>query len=282
MLELGNGATIIVPGSIEVRLTGRLRLRRLSPADTYGGWLAFPPVDQAQADAVVTYMRTRPESIRWLINPFLACELVRPGSPSTETHTLAIDLTQGYDRLRGLWSKGHRAAPAQARRNGLSVRLAVTEQDWSEYFAAYLDSIRRWGPSVTSRYDWAVFLTLSHIDPAMVRLWLAEKDGQIVSGALFFYHPNQIVLWHAATLESFFPLRPANLLIDEAIRHACSLEAHWLDLGPSGGHQGVERFKLGFGPVRLGVPVIDRSTPAVGLIRGVRSALRRGWRRTEA
>jgi hypothetical protein len=282
VLALGDGSTVVVPGSLEVQLGGRLRLRRMSAAETYGGWLAASPVGHDQAEALIAFIHRGPDSTRWLLNPFLATELAPLAGPTTETHTLAIDLRPGYDELRRSWSKGHRAAPAQARRAGLSARLAVTEEDWSGYYAAYLDSLRRWGRNATSRYPWTVFQAFSRADPQLVRLWIAEADGEIVSGALCFYHPNQIVMWHAATLERAFAMRPANLLLDEAVRHACSIEARWFDLGPSGGHEGVERFKLGFGPVHLPVRVFDHSTRTVGMIRGLRMALRRGRRLNHA
>jgi hypothetical protein len=250
----------------------------MSAAETYGGWLTNRKLADERVDGLVRFVTGRRENLRWLLNPFLVAEHRVSHLAATGTHTLAIDLTPGYDNLRRAWSKGHRAAPAQARRSGLSVRLAVKEADWAGYFAVYQDSLRRWGRNTTSRYEWALFQALSQLDADLVRLWLAEKDETIVSGALCFYHPNQIVMWHAATLEPYFPLRPANLLLDEALRHACSINAHWFDLGPSGGHQGVERFKLGFGPVRLTVPVVDHSTKSVAMVRGLRSALRRSRR----
>jgi hypothetical protein len=278
LVELGDASGAVLPGSLDVRLAGRLRLRRMSAADTYGGWLTPRTLADETVDELVRFIIGGHQSVRWLLNPFLIAEHGASPLPATGTHTLAIDLTPGFDSLRRGWSKGHRAAPAQGRRSGLSVRLAATERDWAGYFAAYQDSLRRWGRNTTSRYGWALFQALSQLDTDLVRLWLAEKDEKIVSGALCLYHPNQIVMWHAATLEPYFPLRPANLLLDEALRHACSIGAHWFDLGPSGGHEGVERFKLGFAPVKLAVPVFDHSSGAVAVVRGMRSAMRRSRR----
>jgi len=275
VVELGDGSTVVVPQSLDFRLAGWFRLRRMSAGDTYGSWLSPRILGQADGRELAGLIGTQGESLRWLLNPFLAATLDSSALTASTVSTLAIDLTSGFDQVRARWSKGHKAAPAQARRSGLTVRIAATEADWAAYFRAYRDSLRRWGKTATSRYDWALFRAFSHVDSSLVKLWLAEIEGRVVSGALCFYHPRQIVLWHAATMEQHFPLRPANLLLEEAIRDGSSLEATWFDLGPSGGHEGVERFKLGFGPTRLDVPVVDRATRTVAIIRSVRSAARR-------
>jgi hypothetical protein len=267
-----DGVVAIVPGSDDVRAGGLLRIRRMSPADTYGGWLADEPLSGAHAESLARFVPSK-GSIRWLVNPFLQLGHELPVEGDGATWTSALDLSGGYVACRAGWSKGHRSAANQAERSGVVVRAASTPADWRMYYEVYERSIARWGNAATSRYPEALFNELA-ADPVHVRLWLAIVDGGVVAGALCLHGPRIVNYWHGAADDRSFALRPTNLVLQEVIRTASIEGFRWLDLGPSGGHQGVERFKHGFGPMRLDVSVVDRSAAVVGLVRSARRARR--------
>ncbi len=76
-------------------------------------------------------------------------------------------------------------------------------------------------------------------------------DEKIVSGALLFYCGNHIVWWHGATLSDFFNHYPANFLQNEIIKESCEKGYKYYDFNPSGGHEGVMKFKDRFGAKRI-------------------------------
>jgi len=279
LVEFSDGTTIVIPFVTESRLGGRVRLSRMSPADTYGGWLAPRDLGDLCASLVRRLIERELGNIRWVVNPFLLASTGESLLPDATSHTLALDLSHGFDACRRRWSKGHRSAATKAAREGVTVRQAASQDDWRAYFEIYSESLKRWGRRASSRYHWPLFEALSRLDPTLVRLWVAMVDDQMAAGALCLYHPNQVAYWHGAALERHFPLRPTNLLMQAAIQDACLTGAKWFDLGPSGGHQGVERFKVGFSPTSLGFGVIDRSTAMVASIRAVRRVVRGGVRR---
>ena len=115
----------------------------------------------------------------------------------------------------------------------------------------YQDALRRWGERATSRYPFAVFRALGRYDAQRVRLWLVRKSGAIIGGILVLYHNQHAVYWHGAFIAAFFEYRPSNLVHAEAIRDACERGYQWYDFNPSGGHEGVVRFKQSFHPQTL-------------------------------
>jgi lipid II:glycine glycyltransferase (peptidoglycan interpeptide bridge formation enzyme) len=264
---------VILPSTLESRVGGIARLRRMSPGDTYGSWLHPGALDPSYGDAILARVIAGKESTRWLINPFLDAA-VRPSDTGRATHTSAMDLSRTFEVLRASWSKGHRSAVGQARRSGVTISVASTIDEWRDYYATYEASLQRWGTSATSRYPWAFFEQLQRYRDG-VKLWLAKIEGRVVAGALCLYSPTIVAYWHGAAYEAAFAKRPVNLLLHDAIQDASARGARWFDLGPSGGHEGVERFKRGFAPERLVVHMVDRATPAMAAARWVRRHIRR-------
>jgi CelD/BcsL family acetyltransferase involved in cellulose biosynthesis len=80
-----------------------------------------------------------------------------------------------------------------------------------------------------------------------VRLWTAEKDGDLVAGALIFYWNAHAVYWHAAINRDYAGLAPGKPLLAAAIENACSDGYGYFDFSPSGGHDSVATFKARFG-----------------------------------
>ena len=89
-----------------------------------------------------------------------------------------------------------------------------------------------------------------------IKLWLAHIDGKAVSGAICFYNNKHVVYWHGASLSDHAALRPANLLQAQLIEDAYRNGFWWYDFNPSGGLEGVEKFKTSFGARKLPAEMI--------------------------
>lgn len=95
------------------------------------------------------------------------------------------------------------------------------------------------------------------------------------AGALGFYAKSHVVYWRGAAYSDYFELRPVNLLMYEAIKHACENGYSWFDFNPSGGHEGVKAFKKSFGPTALRADIVSISSMSYRLAMKVESIWRK-------
>ncbi len=232
------------------------------PAGVYGGWVAESLLLPAQQQQIVDYLIAHHHNLVWRINPFAGLQ----PDPRREWHpdqTTVLDLEPGFDSISQAWSENHRRGINKARTHGVQIRRAATIADWQQYFSCYQDSLRRWGVNAGHRYKWKLFAALAELPERSVSLWLAEKEHRLQAGAVCFSHNQHTVYWHGAAFEEAFPDRPVHLLMHEIIRDACARGGKWFDFNPSGGHEGVERFKKGFGGRFLDAPLLDTRRPAL-------------------
>jgi predicted N-acyltransferase len=199
--------------------------------------------------------------LAWRVSPWdaLAADLTSGlGEPE---HTRALRLDEGFEALEARFSSGARWGARRARREGLEVGVASSEQEWRAYYAAYRDSLARWGERASSRYEWDLFARIRARDPESARLFVARLGGEVVAGALVLNAPRHAAWWHGAALAAHFHRQPMNLLLDTLIRDACEQGLAVFDLGPSHGHAGVEAFKAAWGTETLACPML-RTEPA--------------------
>jgi lipid II:glycine glycyltransferase (peptidoglycan interpeptide bridge formation enzyme) len=178
-----------------------------------------------------------------------------------ETH--AVDLTIGPGCLWTNLSDANRRAIRKAERSGLEVAVANAIDDYRSYYECYQDSLRRWGDRATSHYPLELLLNMAEAAGDKAKLWLARHEGRVVSGSLVLYHGQHAVYWHGASREESLHMRPSNLVHWQAIRDAHARGFRWFDFNPSGGHDGVARYKTTFGPTVMrferGTRVSDRA-----------------------
>ncbi len=246
-VEFSDGKSALLPLTYQRRLRGVLRKYWFAPGETYGGWLTEDALEADHAKALLEYLTTRLGGLFWKLSPY------DPTAPAHGPHlteydeTHVVPIRDGFDKVRARFSKGHRAAIKFAEREGVEVRAAESLADWEGYFEAYQDSLRRWAEHALIRHDWKLFYGMFQNPSPRVRLWLAEKDGEILGGSLCFYARNHVVYWHGAAHERHFPKRPMHALIHEILRDACDKGFEWFDMNPSGPLPGVKAFKKSFG-----------------------------------
>jgi CelD/BcsL family acetyltransferase involved in cellulose biosynthesis len=283
-VEFSDGVTALLPLSRESAAHGLLPRYLLSPAGTFGGWLAEDELPDAHAEVLREHLLTRHGTLAWRVNPYDGAlrRLSWDAYDHDETH--AVDLRQGFDAVESRFSRGQRSNLRKALKAGVEVRVAESRADWHEYFQVYEESLDRWGDSASSGYGWSLFEALYELRSPDVRLWLAHREGELAAGALCFYTDTQAVYWHGAARERHFAMRPVNLLMVEAMRDAAARHCAWFDFNPSGGHEGVKTFKRSFGAEPVASPEIHStnwSAAAVGVpVRAVRKTRRALARRT--
>jgi len=248
--EFQGGKQILLPLAWWRIKRGLLKRMVSSPAGTYGGWVAKQTVAREEAAAILKSLKKEFSQIdirlNWLAGPQegLVCRLMR----EVEDFTQVIDLRgNSIDDIVSKWTINHRRSLKKAGSQRMIIRLASSEEDWKKYFEVYQDSLSRWGEKVSNNYSYHLFQLLQGVFEKYSKLWLCLLEGKIISGCLVFYFNHHSVYWHGATLSGFFYLRPVHLLTHHIIEDAMKSGYWWYDFNPSGGHEGVVKFKKGFG-----------------------------------
>ena len=246
----------LLPFSVSSSFKGMIKNYISSPAGTFGGWISANELNHNHSYLLKELIKKNYKNIICRINPYNShmAEVYKNNGQNDDTQVIKID--KPFAELFKMWTKGHRSAAKKARRDGVSVVKAETLEDWRAYYHLYQDSIRRWGETVTTSYSWDLFKIIYERFSKNITLWLATFDSTIIAGALCLYAKNHIVYWHGAAHADYFKLRPVNLLIYEALMHACANDYKWFDFNPSGGLEGVRKFKNSFGSATVNAPVI--------------------------
>lgn len=270
LITFTDGALALLPFSCNQILMGLIRQYVSSPAGTFGGWLSLDSLSENHGKLLYEYIIANHRNLLWRLNPYDPIVMSIKVDISEQDETQALSLDHGFDAIYRVWTKGHASAARKAQRAGVKIREAVPIQDWKDYYGVYKDSIKRWGVSASSFYEWFFFQSMFEFSSPDIRLWLATYHDRIVSGAICLYAKKHVVYWHGAALSSYFNLRPVNLLLYEIIRDACAHGYQWFDFNPSGGHDGTERFKKSFGTAAWKCPVIHRKSKLVMLANRIR------------
>ena len=250
-----SGVKAIFPLAWKKRLKGLMKSYFSSPVGTYGGVVSHDELKEKEIKEVQAYLK-KITLLQIRANPLN--EIFASSFFNIDDSTQVIDLNIVQEDIKKKWSKNHLRSLKKGMENGLSIREAGENSDWTNYYDIYLDSLRRWGTRVSSRYGWMLFEILSQLSSEKCKLWLVEKDDKLVSGCICFYHNKHVVYWHGASLESMLYLRPAHVLHHHIINDAVKKGFGWYDFNPSGGHSGVQKFKAGFGTETISAKVYSR------------------------
>jgi hypothetical protein len=214
----------------------------------YGGLIADGELGPEHIEAVYTgLMGHRTNEVTVIGNPYARWEMPKAFLTSL-MFTQSLRLAGEFKPVWQGFSRGNKSNIKKAIRSGLDIGLAESEDDYRQYYHAYQESLTRWGERATSRYPFELFRAMKECSRERVKLWLVRKAGAVIGGIVMFYHNRHAVYWHGAFIEAFFEYRPSNLVHVEAIRDACERGFEWYDFNPSGGHEGVVRFKQSFHP----------------------------------
>lgn len=242
-----DGSKAVLP-LIQTKAGGLLRGRsqlKASLSGCYGGVIAANKISEDRQNQIYDYITSLKANVSIGGNPFAAYTL--PDTFKTKkVFTQLVSLTDADTLYRRL-SKGAKYRLKQAQKKGVTVRTARTEEDIAAYFAIYQDTLKRWGDTALATYPEELFFTIFRSDARAAKIWLAEKDGRIIAGAVRFYWNHIVFSWHNASLKEFFDCAPNNMLLMETMKDALAKKYRWYDFAPSAGIEGVVSFKRSFG-----------------------------------
>lgn len=245
-----NSITAILPLMQSKRFFGFRKSYISMVPGVYGGLISNKRLIPEQVDEIYNHVVKKCSNLRVIGNPYIEHNM--PAFfHKDDMFTHVLDLENGFETIWKNYSKGHRYNIRKAKKDGVYIKLGESLEDYKAYYNIYQDSLKRWGDKATSRYKFNLFENIYNSKSKNIKLFLALVDKKIISGALLFYCGNHIVWWHGATLSDFFKHYPANFLQNEIIKESCESGHKYYDLNPSGGHEGVMKFKDGFGAKRI-------------------------------
>jgi hypothetical protein len=260
IITFSDGKTALLPLSYQTEYKGLINLYASSLEETFGGWISTDELTVEHAKLLAKFITQKlGGNLVWRFNPYDELVFKAGVNVTTEDETHAIKLEGSVDAIYKKQSSIARKA-RKAAKEGVSIKIASTIEEWQEYYQVYLDSIRRWGRDSSFAYRWELFEEIFQRNSPNIKLWVACYQNQVISGALCFYAPTHVVYWQGATLESHFHLRPVNLVMYEIIKSCCEEGYSWFDFNPSAGLEGVRAFKESFGAKPLPSHVVIMET----------------------
>lgn len=264
-IELGDGTWAVLPLiSVRSRLSGIFSTYYSMVPGVYGGIITNGRrLTSVELDMIFSTLKgLKFNHIIYVDNPFESYQI--PESyQKKEMFTQVIKLDADFEKTRRNFSRGNKSNINKSAKKGVTIEIARNYVDYKEYYEIYKDTLTRWGDRASSHYSFKLFHTIFKMNSPHIKLWLAKANNKAIAGSLVFYQNNHAVAWHGACLQSHFECRPNNLLYAEIIRDACNNGYKYFDFNPSGGHEGVVRFKESFGALRLNFSVYQWSSNAV-------------------
>lgn len=264
LIAFSDGKTALLPLSVQRSHGGLINLYVSSPSETFGGWISTSQLTVDHAVLLANFLvHNLGRNLVWRFNPYDELVFKTGIQVTAEDVTHALNLERGFEALFKPQSSIARKA-RKAVKEGVLLKTASTLEEWQEYYQVYLDSLqrwgRKWGRAASSGYPWELFQKIFHRNSPNIKLWVAWYENRIVSGAIYFYSKKHVVYWHGSSLEAYFHLRPANLVMYEVIKNCCERGYSWFDFNPSGGMEGVVAFKESFGAKPIPSYVVRRKS----------------------
>ncbi len=256
----------------------RGRNRYFSPFGTYTALICPRALERDELALVAAALKKL--NLHLISSPFTP-NSVTVGKPLlSKVQVIDLTLLDPEHPMRD-WDEGQRRRVRVAARNNVTVRAAQTEAEWDRYYELYRMSLQRWGKSATVAYPKTLFEDIRNSlagNPSM-KLWIAEREGEIGAAYLAFYHNRHSEPWHGAADENFFQWGAAQSLFLEMIRDAKQRDFSIFDLTGSGGLSGVEAFKSRFGTRTLEFTSSLNRPGMTGLLAEARDAMRALFKR---
>jgi hypothetical protein len=175
----------------------------------------------------------------------LAAGLIALGLKFSRNPTRVLGLTSDYERVFAGYSSTIRNHVRKARQRGVVVRETTSPESVAEYHRIYTRSAQQKG-GYGFIYPMKLFLEMVEIR-SLARLLVAEYEGHMIGGGLFFRDGNSVRYWHGASDREYSRFYPSCAVLDEAIRWACESGARFFNFGGSVGLASLDRFKAYWG-----------------------------------
>ncbi len=186
------------------------------------------------------------------LSPWISGELLQTDCIEVNREIVYVDLTKTAEEIwTRSFSSDARRQTKQGQRAGVRVRRAVSTDDVREFHRLYTQTMERRDATDRYFYPFEYFLGFFETMAANAFFVLAEYEGRVVAGGLFFQDRTELH-WHLSAADrEYGHVRPVNVYLYETICQALGQGRERMIMG--GGYQkgdGVFHFKANFSPLR--------------------------------
>ncbi len=161
-----------------------------------------------------------------------------------EKHTCHIlQLNKSLPEIISAFSDTRQKHIKRYKKNGsLNIFCTTEKQYFRKYYEVYQDTLKRWGENYPA-YSFELITSLSEIPN--VRMWVAEYQGEMISGMICFYGESSVFDWLAASIinEDLKKLYAAVAVQYSVIEDAHQKGLNFVNMGASDMLKGVHEFK---------------------------------------
>ena len=187
------------------------------------------------------------------LNPWLdGKQLLDQASVSDNREVVSVDLTLGEETLwKNSLTSDARRQTRQADKAGVLVRMAESLDDVREFHRLHEETMERRQALERYRIPLEYFVSIFESMPETAFFMLAEYQGKVIAGGLYFHGGND-VYWHLSAVDlDYSRTRPVNKYLWQTLCWATGVGKRRMLLGGGySGSDGVFRFKAGFSPLR--------------------------------
>ena len=259
-LTFSDGFICLLPATSGKRAKGLVTNLEMSPSGIYGGPLSTEVPTAHHLRLIITYLNTNYTDFYFQINPFLLREILLSDDDLAQfpgyakDFTQAVDLSDSVDNItRKLRKKRVIQYAKSASENGIRLEKG---SKISAFYDVYQQAQQRW-TNVSVAYPIRVFENL--LKHQRCDYWAAFDDRENFLGGGIYLNGNQVVnMWMTVFTSESMKLRVYELFYSELIFHYKKAGLSWFDFNPSGGNDGVSRFKSKFAADRLDSPAFSQ------------------------
>jgi len=170
------------------------------------------------------------------------------------TSILYLDDMNSVNLWKKLDKKSVRWAIGKAKKSGVTTRWGNSLLDIDDFYKIFRLTRRKLGvPGFPLSFFRALWEELAKND--LMRVCLAQFNGQPIAGAIFFTFKDTIIYAYAGSNKAYLNLRPNNLVLWDAMEWACNNGFRRFDMGEdSPNNKGLVTFKSRWGCEQAAFP----------------------------
>lgn len=203
-----------------------------------GGPLCISGYENAAIESLADYLERNKKNVIYKyaqpspqLNSKAGKLFVKKGFKTSRNYTFLTDLTRTENELWSKLNKRARWGVRKAKRSGVKVAQATSEQEWDDFYRLHELHCLKHG--YTSLLPTALFKSIYKIlyPQKMAKLFLAQLDNKVIAGTLLLMHRKYVVFFRNASISEYLRFEPNNILQWISIKWGKENGAEIYDMG---------------------------------------------------
>ena len=273
-VKFEDGAEVVIPVTEKKGFLDKVRLS--SPEGTYGG-----PIydnEKVKYKNVVHAIRTIKGNLNLRENPFDKNLTLENSYELFNSYdfTQAIKVNKNWGTLKSnLSQNGVVRRKKKAEEKGAHVKIGKFDNEFiKNYYSIYQKCRESWGKYASNNYSRSDFEIISEIEDKIDVWYVLWEGNYICCGPIFKQEKKHAVSWLTLANPDHLDKNPYEIIYYEMIKHYNEEDFRYFDFNPSGGHDGVVKFKEKFDTEKMISRVLNKNSKVKKIKSKVGSILR--------